>query len=78
MELKYLSLLVLMDHMDLMALTDHHQKDKKENILMDLTDLMDQDQKLNALVVEKKLNSHIIRKKKKLNKIILKINSNIR
>jgi hypothetical protein len=69
-ELKSLSLLVLMDHMDLMALMDHHQKDKKENILMDLMDLMDHHQKLNAQIVEKKLNSLIVRKKKMLNKII--------
>jgi hypothetical protein len=67
-ELKYLSLLVLMDHMDLMALMDHHQKAEKENIHMDLMDHMDHHQKLNVLIVEKKLNSLITIIRKKENK----------
>jgi hypothetical protein len=64
-ELKFRSL--IMDHMDLMDLTDQNQKDKKVNILMDHMDpmdLMDHHQKLNAQVVEKKLNSHIIHLKR--------------
>jgi hypothetical protein len=63
-ELKFRSLFMdHMDHMDLMDLTDQNQKEKKVNILMDHMDpmdLMDHHQKLNAQVVAKKLNSHII------------------
>jgi hypothetical protein len=64
-ELKFRSL--IMDHMDLMDLTDQNQKEKKVNILMDHMDpmdLMDHHQKLNAQVVEKRLNSHIIHLKR--------------
>jgi hypothetical protein len=53
-ELKFHSL--SMGHMDLMG---QNQKVRKVNILMDLMDHMDHHQKLNAQVVEKKLNSHI-------------------
>jgi metal-responsive CopG/Arc/MetJ family transcriptional regulator len=67
-ELKFIFLMVLMGHMDLMALMDHHQKAEKENIHMDLMDHMDHHQKLNVLIVEKKLNSLITIIRKKENK----------